>query len=234
MAARTSEDGRDDGTGDPLAPGRAGRDHAGRTPPQLSTTRRDRESPAVPARGSCGRAPGSGSRSSACVGYRHPAAERGETPAARPLGGQGEEGQDRRTGCRNARALAGGRGDDGGATVPGPEGADQRCPDDLPDSRGRRPGTRQTIPADSRVVLESALKGTGLGDTTRNRLLAEPLPMAISDLEPFPLQGELLERGPHDGVQRHGRSNQPRRGGRPYALLAAPYRPAATHGRGNG
>lgn len=50
-----------------------------------------------------------------------------------------------------------------------------------------------SVPADSRVVLESALKGTGLGDTTRNRLLAEPIPMAISDLEPFPLQGELLE-----------------------------------------
>ena len=50
-----------------------------------------------------------------------------------------------------------------------------------------------SIPADSRVVLESALKGTGLGDKIRNRLLAEPLPMAISDLEPFPLQGELLE-----------------------------------------
>ena len=50
-----------------------------------------------------------------------------------------------------------------------------------------------SIPADSRVVLESALKGTGLGDRIRNRLLAEPLPMAISDLEPFPLQGELLE-----------------------------------------
>lgn len=50
-----------------------------------------------------------------------------------------------------------------------------------------------SIPADSRVILESALKGTGLGDATRNRLLAEPIPMAISDLEPFPLQGELLE-----------------------------------------
>jgi hypothetical protein len=50
-----------------------------------------------------------------------------------------------------------------------------------------------SIPADSRVVLESALKGTGLGDKIRNRLLAEPLPMAVSDLEPFPLQGELLE-----------------------------------------
>jgi hypothetical protein len=50
-----------------------------------------------------------------------------------------------------------------------------------------------SIPADSRVVLESALKGTGLGSATRNRLLAEPLPTAISDLEPFPLQGELLE-----------------------------------------
>src|SRR5690348_13586968 len=50
-----------------------------------------------------------------------------------------------------------------------------------------------SIPADSRVVLESALKGTGLGDKIRNRLLAEPLPMTVSDLEPFPLQGELLE-----------------------------------------
>jgi hypothetical protein len=50
-----------------------------------------------------------------------------------------------------------------------------------------------SIPADSRVVLESALKGTGLGDRTRNRLLAEPLPMAINDVKPFPLQGELLE-----------------------------------------
>jgi hypothetical protein len=50
-----------------------------------------------------------------------------------------------------------------------------------------------SIPAESRVVLESALKGTGLGNTTRNRLLAEPVPMAISDLEPCPLQGELLE-----------------------------------------
>ena len=36
MAARTSEDGRDDGTGDPLAPGRAGRDHAGEDAAQLS------------------------------------------------------------------------------------------------------------------------------------------------------------------------------------------------------
>jgi hypothetical protein len=50
-----------------------------------------------------------------------------------------------------------------------------------------------SIPADSRVVLESALKGAGLGDRIRNRLLAEPPPMAISDLEPYPLQGELLE-----------------------------------------
>lgn len=50
-----------------------------------------------------------------------------------------------------------------------------------------------SIPADSRVVLESALKGTGLGDKIRDRLLAEPLPMTVNDLEPFPLQGELLE-----------------------------------------
>jgi hypothetical protein len=50
-----------------------------------------------------------------------------------------------------------------------------------------------SIPADSRVVLESALKGTGLGDRIRNRLLAEPIPMTISDMEPFPLHGELLD-----------------------------------------
>jgi hypothetical protein len=50
-----------------------------------------------------------------------------------------------------------------------------------------------SISADTRVVLESALKGTGIGDRIRNRLLAEPLPMVISDLEPFLLQGALLE-----------------------------------------
>ena len=40
MAARTSEDGRDDGTGDPLAAGRAGRDHAGEDAAQLSAPAR--------------------------------------------------------------------------------------------------------------------------------------------------------------------------------------------------
>ena len=50
-----------------------------------------------------------------------------------------------------------------------------------------------SIPADSRVILESALKGTGLEGKVRKRLLAESLPIAISDLEPYPLQGELLE-----------------------------------------
>ena len=49
-----------------------------------------------------------------------------------------------------------------------------------------------SIPAGGRVILKSALKGTDLGDRTRKRLLAEPLPADIEDLEPCPLQGELL------------------------------------------
>jgi hypothetical protein len=53
-----------------------------------------------------------------------------------------------------------------------------------------------SIPADSRVVLESALKGTGLGGRVRKRLLAEPIPMAFGDLEPYSLHGELLEAVP--------------------------------------
>ena len=37
------------------------------------------------------------------------------------------------------------------------------------------------------------MKGTGLEGRVRKRLLAESLPIAISDLEPYPLQGELQE-----------------------------------------
>ena len=217
MAARTSEDGRDDGTGDPLAPGRAGRDHAGEDAAQLSaagTTGNPRRfRPADPAAAPQVAGVAAALASAIAIQRRN---EARRPRLARWAGAlphrRAREDFTVRTGALVAGTLA-------HLLVAGAMTGVQRYQDRkarIGDARmicqivgvaARAPDG--SIPADSRVVLESALKGTGLGDTTRNRLLAEPLPMAISDLEPFPLQGELLERGPRGRVQRHGRGNQP-------------------------
>lgn len=201
MAARTSEDGRDDGTGDPLAPGRAGRDHAGEDAAQLSaagTTGNPRRFRPVDPAAAPQVAGVAAALASAIAIQRRNEARRprlarwaGALPHRRA-----REDFTVRTGALVAGTLAhllvagamtgARRYQDRKARI-----SDARMICQIVGVAARAPDG--SIPADSRVVLESALKGTGLGDTTRNRLLAEPLPMAISDLEPFPLQGELLD-----------------------------------------
>lgn len=201
MAGRTSEDGRDDRTDDLLAAGRAGHDRAREDAAEASVPgaagNSRRFPPADPAAAS--RVAGvAAAFTSAIAIQRRNEAERprlqrwvGALPHRRV-----REDFTVRTGALVAGTLA-------HLLVAGAMTGVQRYQDRkarIGDARmicqivgvaARAPDG--SIPADSRVVLESALKGAGLGTTTRNRLLAEPLPMAISDLEPFPLQGDLLE-----------------------------------------
>jgi hypothetical protein len=201
MAAKTSQDGRDDSTDNPLAADCADRDHAGQDAAQVSvpgTTVNSRRFPPVDSAAAPQVAGVAAAFASAIAIQRRNEARRprlqrwiGALPHRRA-----QEDFTVRTGALVAGTLA-------HLLVAGAMTGVQRYQD-----RKARIGDARmicqivgvaaraadgSIPADSRVVLESALKGTGLGDTTRNRLLAEPLPMAISDLEPFPLQGELLE-----------------------------------------
>lgn len=201
MAAKTSEDGRDDSTDDPLAAGRAGRDHAGQDAALVSvpgTTGNSRRFPPVDPAAAPPVAGVAAALASAIAIQRRNEAKRprlqrwaGALPHRRA-----QEDFTVRTGALVAGTLA-------HLLVAGAMTGVQRYRDRkarIGDARmicqvvgvaARAPDG--SIPADSRVVLESALKGTGLGDRIRNRLLAEPLPMAVSDLEPFLLQGELLE-----------------------------------------
>jgi hypothetical protein len=201
MAANTAEDGRDDSTDDPLAASCADREHAGEDAAQVSvpgTTVKSRRFPPVDSAAAPQVAGVAAAFASAIAIQRRNEARRprlqrwiGALPRRRA-----QEDFTVRTGALVAGTLA-------HLLVAGAMTGVQRYQD-----RKARIGDARmicqivgvaaraadgSIPADSRVVLESALKGTGLGDTTRNRLLAEPLPIAISDLEPFPLQGELLE-----------------------------------------
>jgi hypothetical protein len=201
MAATTAEDSRGDCTGDPLAAGYADRDHAGEEGAQLSvpgTTKVSRRLPPVNPAAAPQVAGVAAAFASAIAIWRRNEAKRprfqrwaGASPHRRA-----QEDFTVRTGALVAGTLA-------HLLVAGAMTGMQRYQDRkarIGDARmicqvvgvaARAPDG--SIPADSRVVLESALKGTGLGDKIRNRLLAEPLPMAVSDLEPFPLQGELLE-----------------------------------------
>ena len=201
MTASTSEDGRDDSTDDLLAADCAGRDHAGEDAAQVSgpgTTGNSRRFPPVDPATAPRVAGVAAAFASAIAIQRRNEAERprlqrwvGALPHRRA-----REDFTVRTGALVAGTLA-------HLLVAGAMTGVQRYQDRkarIGDARmicqivgvaARAPDG--SIPAESRVVLESALKGTGLGNTTRNRLLAEPLPMAISELEPFPLQGELLE-----------------------------------------
>ena len=201
MVPKTSQDGRGDSTDDPLAADRADRDHAGADAAQVSvpgpTGISRRFGPVDPA--AAPQVAGvAAALASAIAIQRRSEAKRprlqrwvGALPHRRA-----REDFTVRTGALVAGTLA-------HLLVAGAMTGVQRYQD-----RKARTGDARmicqivgvaarapdgSIPADSRVVLESALKGTGLGDRIRNRLLAEPLPMAISDVEPFPLQGELLE-----------------------------------------
>jgi hypothetical protein len=201
MAAKTSQDGRADGTDAPLAADCADRGHAGEDAPQVSvpgTTGLSRRSGPVDPAAAPRVAGVAAALASAIAIQRRNEAKRprlqrwaGALPPRRA-----QEDFTVRTGALVAGTLA-------HLLVAGAMTGVQRYQD-----RKARTGDARmicqivgvaarapdgSIPADSRVVLESALKGTGLGDRMRNRLLAEPLPMAISDLEPFPLHGELLE-----------------------------------------
>ena len=201
MAAETSRDGRAGGTDDPLAADCADRGHAGEDAPQVSvpgTTGLSRRSGPVDPAAAPRVAGVAAALASAIAIQRRNEAKRprlqrwvGALPHRRA-----REDFTVRTGALVAGTLA-------HLLVAGAMTGVQRYQD-----RKARTGDARmicqivgvaarapdgSIPADSRVVLESALKGTGLGDRMRNRLLAEPLPMAISDLEPFPLHGELLE-----------------------------------------
>jgi hypothetical protein len=201
MAARTSEDDRDDSTDDLVAADCADRDRAGQDAAQVSAAGRtgiSRRFPPVNPAAAPRVAGVAAAFASAIAIQRRNEAKRprlqrwaGALPHRRA-----QEDFTVRTGALVAGTLA-------HLLVAGAMTGVQRYQDRkarIGDARmicqivgvaARAPDG--SIPADSRVVLESALKGTGLGDKTRNRLLAEPLPMAISDLEPFPLQGELLE-----------------------------------------
>jgi hypothetical protein len=201
MTVKTSEDRPDNSTDDPLAVGCADRDHAGEDAAQVrvsGTTGKSRRFPPVDPAAAPRVAGVAAAFASAIAIQRRNEAKRprlqrwvGALPHRRA-----QEDFTVRTGALVAGTLA-------HLLVAGAMTGVQRYQDRkarIGDARmicqivgvaARAPDG--SIPADSRVVLESALKGTGLGDTTRNRLLAEPLPMAISDLEPFPLQGELLE-----------------------------------------
>ena len=201
MAAETSRDGRAGGTDDPLAADCADRGHAGQDAAQVSvpgTTGLSRRSGPVDPAAAPRVAGVAAALASAIAIQRRNEAKRprlqrwvGALPHRRA-----REDFTVRTGALVAGTLA-------HLLVAGAMTGVQRYQD-----RKARTGDARmicqivgvaarapdgSIPADSRVVLESALKGTGLGDRIRNRLLAEPLPMAISDLEPFPLHGELLE-----------------------------------------
>jgi hypothetical protein len=201
MAAKTSEDARDDGTDDPLAADCAGRDHAGQDAALVSvsgTTGNSRRFPPVDPAAAPPIAGVAAALGSAIAIQRRNEAKRsrlqrwaGAFPHRRA-----QEDFTVRTGALVAGTLA-------HLLVAGAMTGVQRYRDRkarIGDARmicqivgvaARAPDG--SISADSRVVLESALKGTSLGDRSRNRLLAEPLPMAISDLEPCLLQGELLE-----------------------------------------
>jgi hypothetical protein len=201
MAARTSEDGRDDSTGDPLAVGCADRDHAGQDAAQVSDPGRTGTSrrfpPVDPAAASRTAGVAAAFASAVAIQRRNEA----KRPRLQRWAGalphrRAQEDFTVRTGALVAGTLA-------HLLVAGAMTGVQRYQDRkarIGDARmicqivgvaARAPDG--SISAGSRVVLESALKGTGLGDRTRSRLLAEPLPMAISDLEPFLLQDELLE-----------------------------------------
>jgi len=201
MAATTSDDGRADGTDDPLAADRADRGHAGEDAAQVSvpgTTGIPRRFPSVDPAAAPRVAGVAAAFASAIAIQRRNEAKRprfqrwtGALPQRRA-----QEDFAVRTGALVAGTLA-------HLLVAGAMTGVQRYQDrkartgdariicQIVGAAARAPDG--SIPAESRVVLESALKGTGLGDRIRNRLLAEPLPMAISELEPFPLQGELLE-----------------------------------------
>lgn len=201
MTAETAEDGRDDSTDDQLAADCADRDHAGEDAAQVSvssTTGNSRRFPPVNPAAAPQVAGVAAAFASAIAIQRRNEAKRprlqrwaGALPHRRA-----REEFTVRTGALVAGTLA-------HLLVAGTMTGARRYQDRkarIGDARmicqvvgvaARAPDG--SIPADSRVVLESALKGTGLGDATRNRLLAEPIPMAISDLEPFPLQGELLD-----------------------------------------
>ena len=201
MAAKTSQDGRDDSIDDPLAADCTDRDQAGQDAAQVSvpgTTGNARRFPPVDSAAAPRVAGVAAAFASAIAIQRRNEAKRprlqrwvGAVPHRRA-----QEDFTVRTGALVAGTLA-------HLLVAGAMTGVQRYQDRkarIGDARmicqivgiaARAPDG--SIPADSRVVLESALKGTGLGDRIRNRLLAEPIPMAVSDLEPFPLQGELLE-----------------------------------------
>jgi hypothetical protein len=200
MADKTSEDGHDDSTGDPLAAGCADRGSAG-PDAQVSvpgTTRISRRLPPVDPAAAPKVAGAAAALASAIAIQRRNEARRprlqrwvGALPHRRV-----REDFTVRTGAlvagTFAHVLVAGamtglqRYQDRKARI-----ADARMICQIVGVAARAPDG--SIPADSRIVLESALKGTGLGDTTRNRLLAEPLPMAIGDLAPVPLRGDLLE-----------------------------------------
>ena len=201
MAARTSEDGRDDSTGHPLAADCADRDHAGDDAAQVSVPGRTRNSrrfpPVDPAAASQVAGVAAAFASAVAIQRRNEA----KRPRLQRWAGalprrRAREDFTVRTGALVAGTLA-------HLLVAGAMTGVQRYQDRkarVGDARmicqivgvaARAPDG--SISADSRVILESALKGTGLGDRIRSRLLAEPLPLAISDLEPFPLQGELLD-----------------------------------------
>jgi hypothetical protein len=201
MAASSAQDSRHDGTDDPLAAGYADRDHAGQEGAQVSVpgpAAMSRRFPPVNPAAAPQVAGIAAAFASAIAIRRRNEAKRprlqrwaGALPHRRA-----QEDFTVRTGALVAGTLA-------HLLVAGAMTGMQRYQDRkarIGDARmicqvvgvaARAPDG--SIPADSRVVLESALKGTGLGDKIRDRLLAEPLPMTVSDLEPFPLQGELLE-----------------------------------------
>ena len=201
MAATIAQDGRDDSTDDPLAADGADRDQAGQDAAQVSvpgTTGGPRRFPPVDLAAASRVAGVAAAFASAVAIQRRNEAKRprlarwaGALPHRRA-----QEDFTVRTGALAAGTLA-------HLLVAGAMTGVQRYQDRkarIGDARmicqivgvaARAPDG--SIPADSRVVLESALKGTGLGDKIRNRLLAEPVPMAISDLEPLPLQGDLLD-----------------------------------------
>jgi hypothetical protein len=199
MAASTAQDGRGDGTDDPLAAGYPDRNHAGEEGARVSvpgTTAISRRFPPVNPAAAPQVAGVAAAFASAIAIRRRNEAKRprlqrwaGALPHRRA-----QEDFTVRAGALVAGTLA-------HVLVAGAMTGMQRYQDRkarISDARmichivgvaARAPDG--SIPADSRVVLESALKGTGLGDKTRNRLLAEPLPMSVSDLEPFPLRDEF-------------------------------------------
>jgi hypothetical protein len=201
VAASTARDSRDDGTDDPLAAGDAGRDPAGQEDAQVSvpgTTAISRRFPPVnPA--AAPQVAGVAAAFASAIAIRR----RNEAKRPRLQRWAGALPQRRAQEDFTVRAGALVAGTLAHVLVAGAMTGRQRYQDRkarIGDARmicqivgaaARAPDG--SIPADSRVVLESALKGTGLGDKIRSRLLAEPLPVAVSDLEPFPLRGELLE-----------------------------------------